>query len=141
MQRRAIRRYAVPLAGLAIGATAASLALAEIGGPTATDHTGPAPKVQSMTPAYALAAWTAQPTPANPAQTSAAESHCAEPAPADKQRPTLAGGPWSPVVVDTRGNLTLALYSGDGTATMACLASPSFVWLNPIGTSGEARSY
>ena len=41
-----------------------------------------------------------------------------------------------PGVVDTRGDLTLALYS-DGTATMACLASPSFVWLNPIDTSGE----
>jgi hypothetical protein len=41
------------------------------------------------------------------------------------------------VVVDTRGNLTLALYGGDSTATMACLAGPTFVWLNPVDTSGE----
>jgi hypothetical protein len=138
MQRRAsMRRYALPLAGLAIGATVASLAFAERGGQTAANHVGPVPKVQPAAPAYALAAWTARPTPADPAQASAAESHCSQPAPADKQGPTLAGGPWSPVVIDTRGDLTLALYSGAGTATMACLASPSFVWLNPIGTSGE----
>ncbi len=147
VQRRAsLRRYAVPLAGLAIGATAASLAFVEIGGLTAANHVGPAPKVQPATSAYALAAWTARPTSANPAQISAAESHCspsvgqvgaAQPAAGDKQGPTLAGGPWSPVIIDTRGDLTLALYSGDGTATMACLASPSIVWLNPIDTSGE----
>jgi hypothetical protein len=144
--RASVRRYAVPLAGLAIGATAASLALIEVGGPTAANHVGPAPKVQPATSAYALAAWTARPTSADPAQISAAEAHCApsvgdvgapQPAPGDKQGPTLAGGPWSPVLVDTRGDLTLALYSGDGTATMACLASPTFVWLNPIDTSGE----
>ena len=76
-QRRASsRRYAVPLAGLAIGATAASLAFVEIGGPTAANHGGPAPKVQPATSPYALAAWTARPTAANPAQISAAEAHC-----------------------------------------------------------------
>jgi hypothetical protein len=144
--RASIRRYAVPLAGLAISATAASLALVEIGGPTPTNHVKPALKVQPATSAYALAAWTARPTAADPAQISAAEAHCspslgqvgtAQPAPGDKQGPTLPGGPWSQVVVDTRGNLTLALYRGDGTATMACLASPTFVWLNPVDTSSE----
>jgi hypothetical protein len=143
-QRRvSSRRYAVPLAGLAIGATAASLAFVEINGPTAANHTGPAPKVQPVTSAYALAAWTARPTSAAPAQISAAESHCApnvgrvEASPGDKQGPPLAGGPWSRVIIDTRGDLSLALYS-DGTATMACLASPSFVWLNPIDTGSES---
>jgi hypothetical protein len=139
--RASIRRYAVPLAGLAIGATAASLAFVEIGGPTAANHVATAPKVQPATSAYALAAWTARPTSASPAQISAAESHCApnvghvEAAPGDKQGPTL-GGPWSRVIIDTRGDLTLALYS-HGASTMACLASPSFVWLNPIDTGGE----
>ena len=136
-RRASIRRYAVPLAGLAISATAASLAFVDVGGPIAAHHGGLAPTAQPATPAYALAAWTARPTAASAAQTSAAESHCSQPAPADKQGPTLAGGPWSPVVIDTRGDLTLALYSGDGTAAMACLASPSFVWLNPIDSSGE----
>jgi hypothetical protein len=137
MQRCAVaRRYAVPLGGLAIGATVAAVAFAELGGPTAGDHAGRAQTVQPAAPAYALAAWTAQPTPASSSQVSAAESRCSQPAPVDKQGPTLAGGPWSAVVVDTRGDLTLALYSGAGSATMACLASPSFVWLDPIGTGG-----
>ncbi len=145
-RRASMRRYAVPLAGLAVGATAASLTLVEIGGPMAANHVAPALKVQPATSAYALAAWTARPTTADPAQISAAESHCApsvgqvgaaQPAPGDKQSPTLPGGPWSPVLVDTRGNLTLALYSGDGTDTMACLAGPTFVWLNPVDTSSE----
>lgn len=146
LQRRAgIRRYAVPLTGLAVAATAASLAFVEIGGPTAANHGGPALKVPPATPVYALAAWTARPTSADPAQISAAESHCsfsvsqgtAQPPAGDKQGPTPAGGPWSPVLVDTRGDLTLTLYSGDGTATMACLAGPSFVWINSVDTSSE----
>jgi hypothetical protein len=145
--RARIRRYAVPLAGLAVAATAASLILVETGGPTAANHLEPALKGQPATSAYALAAWTARPTSADPAQTSAAEAHCApslgqaggaQSAPGDKQGPTLPGGPWSPVLVDTRGDLTLALYSGVGTATMACLAGPTFVWLNPVDTSSEA---
>ena len=103
-------------------------------------------RLQPATSAYALAAWTARPTSADPAQISAAEAHCApsvgdvgatQPAASDKQGPRPAGGPWSPVLVDSRGDLTLALYSGDGTATTACLAGPSFVWLNPIDTSSE----
>ncbi len=141
-RRASIPRYAVPVAGLAIGATAASLAFVEIGGPTAAKHEGPAPKVQPATSSYALAAWTARPTVADPAQISAAEARCSPSggqlgaAPGDKQGPRMAGGPWSPVIVDTRGDLTLAVYR-DGTSTMACLASPSFVWLNPVDTSGE----
>ena len=103
-------------------------------------------RLQPATSAYALAAWTARPTSADPAQISAAEAHSApsvgdvgatQPAASDKQGPRPAGGPWSPVLVDSRGDLTLALYSGDGTATTACLAGPSFVWLNPIDTSSE----
>ncbi len=39
-------------------------------------------------------------------------------------------------MVDTRGNLTLELY-GDGTRTVACLASPSVVWLSEIDATGE----
>ncbi|MBO0732139.1 MAG: hypothetical protein J2P57_22955 [Acidimicrobiaceae bacterium] len=146
VQRRAnIRRYAVPLTGLAIGATAASLAFVEIGGPTVANHAGPAPTAQPSASAYALAAWTAKPTSADPAQISAAEDRCSPSvgqvgtpprAPGDKQGPPLAAGQWSPLLVDTRGNLTLALYS-HGTATMACLAGPTFVWLNPLDTSGQ----
>jgi hypothetical protein len=41
------------------------------------------------------------------------------------------------VLVDTRGDLTLGLYS-NGTATVACLAGPSFVWLNSVDAGGEA---
>jgi hypothetical protein len=146
VQRRAsVRRYAVPLTGLALGAAAASLALFEIGGPTAANHVGPALQARPVTSVYALAAWTARPTSADPTQIAAAESHCApsvsrvgaaQPAAGDKQGPTVAGGPWSAVLVDTRGDLTLALYS-EGTSTMACLAGPSFVWLNPLNTNGE----
>ena len=53
--------------------------------------------MQPATPSYALAAWTARPTSADPAQISAAEAHCspsvgqvgaARPA-RDKQGPTL----------------------------------------------------
>jgi hypothetical protein len=140
------RRYAVPLAGLAVAATAASLALVETGGRAPTNHKQPDVTVQPATSSYALAAWTARPTAADPAQISTAESHCApsvgqlgagQSASRDKQGPTVTGGPWRPVVVDTRGDLTLALYRGEGTATMACLAAPSFVWLNPIDSSGE----
>lgn len=144
VERRAGRRlYAIPLAGLAIGATAASLSLVEIDGSTAAHRPGPGLGSQPASSSYALSAWTARPTSANPAQTSAAEAHCSasagqpgagQTASGDKQGPTLGGGAWSSVIVDTRGNLTLALYS-DGSATMACLASPSFVWLNPIDSS------
>lgn len=145
-RRTSIRRYAVPLTGLAVAATAASLTLVEIGGATAPNHAGPGLRHQPATSAYALAGWTARPTSADPAQISAAESHCAppiggvgaaQPTPSPKQGPMVTGGPWTPVLVDTRGNLTVTLYSGAGTATMACLASPTFVWLNPVDTSSE----
>jgi DNA-directed RNA polymerase specialized sigma24 family protein len=65
-RRGSMRRHAVPLAGLAIGLTAASLTLVEIGGPTPANHVGPAQGVQPATSSYALAAWTAQPTSAAP---------------------------------------------------------------------------
>jgi hypothetical protein len=137
--RARTRRYAIPLAGLAAATTAASLTLIEVGGTT------PATSVKSSTPAYALATWTARPTPADPAQITAAEANCspasdqagaARPAPGEKQGPLQFGGPWSPVLVDTRGDLTLTLYS-DGNDTVACLASPSVISLNPIDSSGE----
>lgn len=109
-------------------------------------HVGPASKAQRGTSGYALAAWRARPTAADPAQVTAAETRCsdsgsgigaAQPASGAKQGPTLPGGPWAPVLVDTRGDLTLTLYSGEGTATMACLAGPTFVWLNPVDTSSR----
>jgi hypothetical protein len=133
-RRPSTRRYGIPLAGLAAAATAASLTFIEMGGTTPVKH------VESSAPAYALATWTARPTSADPAQISAAEAHCSpggtQPAPGDKQGPVPSGGPWSPVLVDTRGDLTMALYS-NGAETMACLASPSVIQLSPIDTTGE----
>ncbi len=138
-RRARTRRYAIPLAGLAAAATAASLTLIEVGGST------PATPVKSSTAAYALASWTARPTSADPAQISAAEALCSprfdqaaatQPAAGEKQGPLQYGGPWSPVLVDTRGDLTLTLYS-NGTDTMACLASPSVISLSPVDTTGE----
>lgn len=140
-RRSGVPRYAAPLAGLAIGATAATLALVETGGPAAAKHVGTAQKVPPAASSYALAAWTARPTAADPSQISTAEAHCLPStgptgaAPSDKAGPALAGGPWSPVIVDTRGDLTLAVYS-DGTSSLACLTSPTFVWLNPVGAIG-----
>lgn len=134
-RRSNIRRYAVPLAGLAAAATTASLTFVETGGSTSPKH------MESSTPAYALAAWTARPTSAQPAQISTAEAHCSpsasQPAPGDKQGPSWSGGPWSPVLVDTRGDLTMALYSNGTGDTVACLASPSVIHLSPIDTSGS----
>jgi hypothetical protein len=138
-RRVGIRRYAVPVGCLAAAVTAGSVIL-EMGGPAPAHH----PK--AAIPSYALAAWTTHPTSASPAQISTAEDLCsasfgqpgaAQPASDQKQPPLQAGGPWSPVLVDTRGDLTLALYS-DGTQTMACLAGPSFVSLNSVYTTGEA---
>jgi hypothetical protein len=137
-RRTRIRRYALPVACLAAAATAASVIL-ELGGPAPAKH------VESATPAYALAAWATQPTSADQAQISGAEALCsasfdpsgaAQPASAQKQPPLQAGGPWSAVLVDTRADLTLALYS-DGTHWMACLAGPSFVSLQALDATGE----
>lgn len=136
--RIGIRRYAVPVACLAAALTAASVFL-ETGRPT------PAHQPKAATVSYALAAWTTHPTSASPAQISAAEDLCsasyyqpgaAQPTSVQKWPPPQAEGPWTPVLVDTRGDLTLALYS-DGSQTMACLAGPSFVSLNSIDTTGE----
>lgn len=119
------------------------LALVEISGPTAASRRGRGPGSPQDTSTYTLAAWTARPTSADPAQTSAAETHCSasggqvganQPGTGGKQGPAPAGGAWNPVIIDPRGDLTLVPY-GDGSATMACLASPSFVWLNPIDPS------
>jgi hypothetical protein len=49
--------------------------------------------------------------------------------------PSEPGGSWSPDLVDTRGDLTLTLYS-DATQTMACLASPSFVQIITVSGPG-----
>jgi hypothetical protein len=99
----------------------------------------------STTPGYALAAWTAQPTPANRAQVSAAEDYCSasfaqagasQPAAVQKFPPPQAGGPWRPMLVDTRADLTLTLYS-DGTHWVSCLEGPSFLSINSIDAPGE----
>ena len=138
-RRARIRRYAIPGGCLAAAVTAASVVL-ELGGPPPARH------VESATPSYALAAWSTQPTSADPAQISAAAALCsasfdqaggAQPASAQKQPPPQVGGPWSPLLVDTRANLTLALYSG-GNHTMACLAGPSFVSLQALDSTGES---
>ena len=49
--------------------------------------------------------------------------------------PSEPGGPWSLDLVDTRGDLTLTLYS-DATETMACLDSPSFVQIITVSGTG-----
>jgi len=55
--------------------------------------------------------------------------------PGQKVGPSEPGGPWSPDLVDTRGDLTLTLYS-DATQTMACLDSPSFVSIITVSGTG-----
>jgi len=136
--RTRVRRYALPVGGLAAAATAAAVIL-ELGGPAPAGH----PVLAK--PAYALAAWTAQPTSAGPAQIAGAETRCSAsvgrpnaplPVGAQKPAPPPAGGPWRPVLVDTRSDLTLALYS-DGPHWMACLAGPSFISTSALDPSGE----
>jgi hypothetical protein len=135
---RRMRRYALPVVAVAAAATAAAVVL-ELGGPGA-----PAPLSHPLA-ANVLAAWTAQPTAADQSQVSAAENGCsavfdqsgsAQSDPAGKSGPPLPGGPWHPALVDTRGDLTLALYS-NGPDWMACLDSPSFVSLSPLDTVGQ----
>lgn len=136
--QRAIRRYALPVGCLAAATTVASLSIVEMGGAAPTKH------ARSATPTYALASWTARPTSAGRVQVVQAESLCSSSldqtgasAPGQKQGPPLTGGPWKAAVVDTRGDLTLVLYS-DGPGSMACLSDSSFVWLNALDTTGEA---
>jgi hypothetical protein len=136
--RLRMRRYALPVGAVAATATAAAVFL-ELGGAGT-----PAPLSHPLA-ANVLAAWTAQPTAADHSQVSAAENGCsvtfdqpgsAQSDPAGKSGPPLPAGPWRPALVDTRGDLTLALYS-NGSDWMACLASPSFVSLSPLGTAGQ----
>jgi hypothetical protein len=141
-RRASVRRGTVAVGCL--GAAVALIVALEPGGSATANHVGSSNRAQSATPAYALAAWTAQPTPAGQTQIAAAENNCAasfahagalQPAPAQKVGPSEPGGPWSPDLVDTRGDLTLTLYS-DATQTMACLDSPSFVSIITVSGTG-----
>jgi hypothetical protein len=143
-QRRAgIRRGAVAMGCL--GAAVSLIVVLEPGGSAPATHVGSTSnRAQSATSAYALAAWTAQPTLAGQTQIAAAENNCAasfgqagasQPAPGQKVGPSEPGGPWSADLVDTRGDLTLTLYS-DATQTMACLDSPSFVSIITVSGTG-----
>lgn len=135
--RAGLRRYAVP-AGCVAAALTAAVVILETDGRTPPHHS------QATTASYALAAWATHPTSASPAQISAAEGVCSasfdqpgsnQPTSVQKWPPPQAEGQWAPVLIDTRSDLTLALYS-DGTQTMACLAGPSFVSINSIDTTG-----
>jgi hypothetical protein len=142
-RRAGIRRGIVVVGSL--GAAVSLILVLEPGGSAPANHVGStSDRAQSATPAYALAAWTAQPTAAGQTQIAAAENNCSanfgqagasQPAPGQKVGPLEAGGPWSPDLVDTRGDLTLTLYS-DATQTMACLDSPSFVSIITVSGTG-----
>lgn len=142
-RRADIRRGAIAAASL--GAAVSFIVVLEPGGASPPTHVGStSDRVHSPTTAYALAAWSAQPTPAGQAQIAAAENNCAanfgqagasQSAPGQKVGPAEPGGPWSPDLVDTRGDLTLALYS-DADKTMACLNSPSFVQIITVSGTG-----
>lgn len=133
-RRSSVRRYAVPAGVLAATAAAVSLVV-EVGGPIRAN------KAQTQAPTLALAAWTAQPTPAGQSQISGAEARCSSALRGDpsgpKAAPAPAGGPWSPALVDTRSDLTLALYT-DGTQWVACLDGPSFIQVLPLDATGQA---
>ena len=61
-----------------LGAAVALIVALEPGGSAPAKHVGStSERAQSATPAYALAAWTIQPTQADRAQIAAAENHCA----------------------------------------------------------------
>jgi hypothetical protein len=142
-RRAGIRRGVVVVGSL--GAVVSLIVILEPGGSAPAKHVGSASEhAHSATPAYALAAWTAQPTLASQTQIAAAENNCAasfaqaaasQPAPGQKVGPSEPGGPWSPDLTDTRGDLTLTLYS-DATQTMACLESPTFVQIITVSGTG-----
>ena len=102
-RRAGIRRGAVAVGCL--GAAVALIVVLEPGGSAPATHVGSTSnRAQSATPAYALAAWTAQPTLAGQTQIAAAENNCAasfgqagasQPAPGQKVGPSETGGPWS----------------------------------------------
>jgi hypothetical protein len=142
------RRARIGRGAVAVGCLGAAVALTvvlEPGGSAPATHVGSTSnRAQPATTASALAAWTAQPTPAGQTQIVAAENNCAanfgqagapQPAPGQKVGPSEPGGPWSLDLVDTRGDLTLTLYS-DATQTMACLDSPSFVQIITVSGTG-----
>ena len=142
-RRASIRRGAVAVGCL--GAAVALIAALEPGGSAPAKHVGSTSgRAQSAIPAHALATWTIRPTLADQTQIAAAENHCAasfgqadasQPEPGQKEGPQEPGGAWSPELVDTRGDLTLTLYS-DTTQWMTCFESPSFVLISTIsGTS------
>jgi len=145
------RRAGIRRGTAAVGCLAATVALIvvllEPGGPVPAKHVGSTrERAQSASPTYALAAWTAQPTFADQTQIVTAEDHCSssfgqaaasQPAAGQKEGPPEAGGPWSPELVDTRGDLTLTLYS-DGIRLMACLNTSSFVLISTISGTGSS---
>ena len=132
LRRTGVRRYAVPVGCLTATSMAALVLLA-----TGLAREPASPPV----PATALAAWTTGPTSADQTQLSQAAAQCTaslgQPGPGAKQAPLPPGGPWTPVLVDTRADLTLALYT-DGTRSMTCLAGPSFVSVTEVVTTGQA---
>lgn len=142
--RRASIRWAVAAVGC-LGAAVSLILVLGPGGSGTVRHVGStSDRKQSATPTYALAAWTIQPTVADQTQIAAAENHCSAtfgqaavswPAAGQKGGPPEAGGPWSPELVDTRGDLTLTLYS-DSSQWIACLNSPSFVSINSVSGAG-----
>ena len=144
------RRASLRRGSVAVGCLAATVALTvvllEPGSSVPARHAGSSRQgPPSTSPTYALAAWNAEPTLADQTQIVAAEDHCAssfgqaaasQPAAAgQKAGPPEAGGPWSPELVDTRGDLTLTLYS-DGTGLMDCLNTSSFVLIGTISGTG-----
>jgi hypothetical protein len=142
--RRAGVRHGAVAAGC-LGAAASLIVVFAPGGSAPARHVGStSDRLHAATSASALAAWTAQPTPAGPTQIGAAENNCAanfgqagasQPASGQKMGPSESGGPWSPDLVDTRGDLTLTLYS-NATQTMACLDSPTFVQIITVSSAG-----
>lgn len=138
--RRGIRhrpraRRCAGVVGALAAAAAVSLIVAEVAGSASPASTAPSSH------AYALAAWTSRPTAAAHGQVAAAEGGCSislgGTGASGKQGPLVAGGPWDPALVDTRGDLTLVIYS-DGTEMVTCLTGPTFVWLSGAGAVSVA---
>ena len=74
-RRAGIRRGIVVVGSL--GAAVSLILVLEPGGSSPANHVGStSDRAQSATPAYALAAWTAQPTAAGQTQIAAAENNC-----------------------------------------------------------------
>jgi hypothetical protein len=142
-RRTSIRHGAVAVGCL--GAAVSLVVVLEPGSSAPARHVGStSERGHASTPAYALAAWKSAPTVAGPTQVVAAENHCSTKFgqaalswPAGEPKGGLAqpGGPWSPELIDTRGDLTLTLYS-DASAWTACLSGPSFISINAVSGIG-----